>query len=96
MAFADPERPGRTVSLGYGGFLGAGYTCWVRKVRSGAVGEVWFAGDPRCPGVVSVPGPRRLLGVAQRTAVDRRMPARRRGGGDEARERAGAAGAWVG
>ncbi|WP_020122631.1 hypothetical protein [Streptomyces canus] len=95
-AFTDPERPDRSVSLGYGGFLGSGRTFWVRKVRSGEVGEVWFAGDPRFLGVVAVPGPRRLFGAAQRTAVDDRMPARTRGVSHEARERAKAAGARVG
>ncbi|WP_405516172.1 hypothetical protein [Streptomyces canus] len=75
---------------------GSGYTFWVRRVRSGEVGEVWFAGHPRFLGVVAVPGPRRLFGVAQRTAVDDRMSARRRGVSAEARERAKAAGARVG
>ncbi|MFK0120526.1 hypothetical protein [Streptomyces sp. NPDC090994] len=96
FAFADPERPDKTVSLGYGGFLGSGYTFWVRKVRSGALDEVWFAGDPRFLGVVAVPGPRRLYGVAQREATDDRMAARKRGVSAEARERARAAGARVG
>ena len=40
FSFTDPERPDRTVSLGYGSFLGSGRTFWVRKVRSGEVGEV--------------------------------------------------------
>ncbi|MER7566769.1 hypothetical protein ABTZ93_27925 [Streptomyces sp. NPDC097941] len=96
FSFTDPELPDKTVSLGYGSFLGSGYTFWVRKVRSGEVGEVWFAGDPRFLGVVAVPGPRRLFGVAQRTAVDERMSARKRGVSAEARERAKAAGARVG
>ena len=98
FSFADPEHPDpdKRVSLGYGSFLGAGYTFWVRQVRSGAVDEVWFAGDPRFLGVVAVPGPRRLLGVAQRGAVDDRMSARKRGVSPEARERAKAAGARVG
>jgi hypothetical protein len=96
FSFTDPERPDKTVSLGYGSFLGSGYTFWVRKVRSGEVGEVWFAGDPRFLGVVAVPGPRRLFGVAQRTAVDDRTSARKRGVSPEARERARAAGARVG
>ncbi|AJP04120.1 hypothetical protein TU94_24255 [Streptomyces cyaneogriseus subsp. noncyanogenus] len=64
--------------------------------KNGTTGEVWFAGDPRFLGVVAVPGPRRLVRVAQREAVDSRMPARRRGVGPEARERARAAGARVG
>lgn len=97
FSFPDPEHPaGRHVSLAYGNWLGSGYTFWIRKVRSSEVGEVWFAGDPRFLGVVAVPGPRRLVRVAQREAVDGRMPARGRGVGQEARERARAAGARVG
>ncbi|MGX1477895.1 UNVERIFIED_CONTAM: hypothetical protein RKD50_006703 [Streptomyces canus] len=53
-------------------------------------------GDPRFLGVVAVPGPRRLFGVAQRAAVDDRMSARKRGVSPEARERAKVAGARVG
>jgi hypothetical protein len=96
FSFADPERPDKTVSLGYGSFLGSGYTFWVRRVRSGEVGEVWFAGDPRFLGVVAVPGPRRPFGVARRSAVDDRVSSRKRGVSAEARERAKAAGARVG
>ncbi|GGZ39157.1 hypothetical protein [Streptomyces poonensis] len=96
FSFADPEQPDKQVSLRYGDWLGSGYTFWVRKVRSGGVDEVWFAGDPRFLGVVAVPGPRRLLSVAQREAVDDRMSARKRGVSPEARERARAAGARVG
>lgn len=98
FSFADPEHPdpGKRVSLGYGSFLGSGYTFWVRQVKAGAVDEVWFAGDPRFLGVVAVPGPRRLMGVAQREAVDSQMSARKRGVSPEARERAKAAGARVG
>ncbi|WP_329294200.1 hypothetical protein OIE43_11340 [Streptomyces pseudovenezuelae] len=45
MGLAPPGSPSltpsaRDVSLGYGGFLGSGRTFWVRKVRSGEVGEV--------------------------------------------------------
>ncbi|WP_328780087.1 hypothetical protein OIE52_36580 [Streptomyces canus] len=65
FSFADPELPVKTVSLGYGSFLG----------------------------VVAIPGPRRLFGVAQSTAVEDRMSARKRGVSAEARERAKAAGA---
>jgi len=57
FSFTDPERPDKTVSLGYGSFL---------------------------------------FGVAQRTVVDDRMSARKRGVSAEARERAKAAGARVG
>lgn len=96
FSFTDPECPDKTVSLGYGSFLGSGYTFWVRKVRSGEVDEVWFAGAPRFLGVVAVPGPRRLFGVAQRTVVDDRMSARAHGVNPEARERARAPGARVG
>lgn len=96
FSFADPEQPDKRVSLGYGSFLGAGFTFWVRKVKADGVDEVWFAGDPRFVGVVAVPGPRRLMGVAQREAVNSRMPARKRGVSPEARERARAAGARVG
>ncbi|MFG2552340.1 hypothetical protein ACGFWF_20665 [Streptomyces sp. NPDC048581] len=98
FSFTDPEHPDpdKRVSLGYGSFLGSGYTFWIRKVRSGDVDEVWFAGDPRFLGVVAVPGPRRLMGVAQREAVDGRTSARKRGVSPEARERAKAAGARVG
>ncbi|NEY31222.1 hypothetical protein GTU99_03200 [Streptomyces sp. PRKS01-65] len=97
FSFPDPEHPaGRHVSLAYGNWAGSGCTFWIRKVRSGEVGEVWFAGDPRFLGVVAVPGPRRLVRVAQREAVDSRMAARRRGVSPEARERARAAGARAG
>lgn len=53
-------------------------------------------GIPRFLGVVAVPGPRRLYGVAQREATDDRMAARKRGVSAEARERAKAAEARVG
>ncbi|MEV5883041.1 hypothetical protein AB0L74_10040 [Streptomyces sp. NPDC052020] len=97
FSFPDPEHPaGKRVSVTYGNWLGSGYTFWIRKVRSGEVGEVWFAGDPRFLGVVAVPGPRRLVQVAQREAVDSQMSARKRGVSPEARERARAAGARVG
>ncbi|SDP65929.1 hypothetical protein SAMN04487981_13167 [Streptomyces sp. cf386] len=65
-------------------------------MKADAVDEVWFAGDPRFLGVVAVPGPRRLMGVAQREAVTSQMSARKRGVSPEARERAKAAGARVG
>ena len=93
----DSDAKGKIgTAEGHGSFLGSGYTFWVRGVRSGEIGEVWFAGDPRFLGVVAVPGPRRLFGVAQRTAVDDRMSARKRGVSAEAPERAKAAGARVG
>ncbi|MGH3740796.1 MAG: hypothetical protein ACRDT8_08695 [Micromonosporaceae bacterium] len=96
FAIPDPEQPQRQVSLKYGGGLGFGLTFWVRGVKAGAVTEVWFAGDPRFVGVVAVPGPRRLLKVAQPEAVDSRMSARKRGVSAEAAERARSAGARVG
>ncbi|MHB9757760.1 hypothetical protein ACYBSK_25575 [Streptomyces sp. BYX5S] len=92
---ADPERPEKSVSVGHGDWLGSGFTFWVRAVKAETVPEVWFAGDPRFLGVVAVPGPRRLVRVAQREALDGQMSARKRGVGPEARERAKAAGARV-
>lgn len=92
----DPERPGKSVGLRHGGYLGGGRTFWVRRVRAGGVTEVWFAGDPRFIGVVAAPGPARLIRCAQREAVDDRMAARRHGVSAEAVERARAAGARVG
>lgn len=96
FTLADPEAPDRQVTLKWGDWLGSGTTFWVRKVQSGDVPEIWFAGDPRFLGVVAVPGPRRLLSVTQKEAVDDRMAARKRGVSAEARERAKAAGARVG
>ncbi|MHC5258078.1 hypothetical protein ACYSUO_09340 [Streptomyces sp. UC4497] len=96
FSLPDPERPARDISVGHGDWLGSGFTFWVRAVKAEAVHEVWFAGDPRFLGVVAVPGPRRLVRVAQREALDGRMSARKRGISPEARERAKAAGARVG
>ncbi|MFH8404362.1 hypothetical protein ACH4FX_06245 [Streptomyces sp. NPDC018019] len=92
----DPERPEKTVSLGYGGLIGTRGHFWVRAVKSGRVTEAWFAGDPRYLGVVAAPGPRHLLGVAQREATDARMSPRKKGVSPEARAPARAAGARVG
>ncbi|MFE0375482.1 hypothetical protein ACFW1M_07810 [Streptomyces inhibens] len=92
----DPERPEKTVGLGYGGVIGTGRHFWVRAVKSGQVTAAWFAGDPRYLGVVATPGPRNLLRVAQREATDSRMSPRKRGVSPEARARARAAGARVG
>ncbi|GGT22700.1 hypothetical protein [Streptomyces griseoviridis] len=96
FTLADPEAPDRRITLKWGDWLGSGVTFWVREVKAGGVGEIWFAGDPRFLGVVAAPGPRRLLSVAQKEAVDDRTAARRRGVSPEARERARAAGARVG
>ncbi|MHB9755294.1 hypothetical protein ACYBSK_13080 [Streptomyces sp. BYX5S] len=96
FSLPDPESPGREVSVGHGNWLGSGFTFWVRAAKAGTAHEVWFAGDPRFLGVAAVPGPRRLVRVAQREALDGRMSARKRGVGSEARERAKAAGARVG
>ncbi|ARH90494.1 hypothetical protein [Streptomyces sp. MOE7] len=92
----DPERPEKSVRLGYGGLIGTGRHFWVRTVQSGQVTAAWFAGDPRYLGVVATPGPRHLVLVAQREATDSRMSPRRRGVSPEARARARAAGARVG
>ncbi|WP_310717602.1 hypothetical protein [Streptomyces lydicus] len=92
----DPERPEKSVRLGYGGVIGTGRHFWVRTVQSGQVTAAWFAGDPRYLGVVATPGPRHLVLVAQREATDSRMSPRRRGVSPEARTRARAAGARVG
>ncbi|MFF8898338.1 hypothetical protein ACF082_12770 [Streptomyces lydicus] len=92
----NPERPEKSVSLGYGGMIGTGRHFWVRTVKSGQVTAAWFAGDPRYLGVVATPGPRHLVLVAQREATDSRMSPRKRGVSPEARARARAAGARVG
>ncbi|MFH8633139.1 hypothetical protein ACH4CC_25265 [Streptomyces lydicus] len=92
----DPERPEKSVRLGYGGMIGTGRHFWVRTVQSGQVTAAWFAGDPRYLGVVATPGPRHLVLVAQREATDSRMSPRKRGVSPEARARARAAGARVG
>ncbi|MFE1176239.1 hypothetical protein [Streptomyces sp. NPDC058773] len=92
----NPERPEKTVGLGYGGAIGTGRHFWVRAVKSGQVTTVWFAGDPRYLGVMATPGPRNLLQVAQREAMDSRMSPRKRGVSPEARALARAAGARVG
>ncbi|MFH9868737.1 hypothetical protein ACH4NT_22040 [Streptomyces lydicus] len=92
----DPERPEKSVRLGYGGLIGTGRHFWVRAVKSGQVTAAWFAGDPRYLGVVATPGPRHLVLVAQREATDSRMSPRKRGVSPEARARARAAGARVG
>ncbi|MFB6440300.1 hypothetical protein ACFCVY_26615 [Streptomyces sp. NPDC056411] len=92
----DPERPEKSVRLGYGALIGTGRHFWVRAVRSGQVTTAWFAGDPRYVGVVAAPGLRNLLWVAQPEAADARMSPRRRGVSPEARARARSAGARVG
>ncbi|MEU8686183.1 hypothetical protein [Streptomyces sp. NPDC048611] len=92
----NPERPEKTVGLGFGGVIGTGRHFWVRAVKSGQVTTAWFAGDPRYLGVMATPGPRNLLQVAQREATDSRMSPRKRGVSPGARALARAAGARVG
>lgn len=92
----NPDRPEKTVGLGYGGVIGTGRHFWVRAVKSGQLTAAWFAGDPRYVGVVATPGPRNLLRVAQREATDSRMSPRKRGVSPEARALARAAGARTG
>ena len=41
----DPERPEKSVRLGYGGLIGTGRHFWVRTVQSGQVTAAWFAVD---------------------------------------------------
>lgn len=96
ITMPNPDLPEKRISLRHGGWLGSGFTFWVRAVRAGAVEEVWFAGDPRFLGVIAVPGPARLLSLAQPEAINNRMSARKRGVSPEARERARLAGARVG
>lgn len=92
----DPERPDDSVSLRHGRGPGSGLTFWVRRIKSQAVEEIWFAGDPRFLAVVAVPGPRRMINLAQPEALNPRMSPRKKGVGREARERARAVGARIG
>ncbi|MFI1963518.1 hypothetical protein ACH429_05155 [Streptomyces pathocidini] len=96
ISVPNPDQPEKQVSLKEGNWLGSGYTYWVRAAKADAVGEIWFAGDPRFVGVAAVPGPGRLIVVSQPEAFNGRTSARKRGVSPEARERARAAGARVG
>lgn len=96
FALPDPDGPEKQISLKWGDWLGSGATFWVREVKKGKVGDIWFAGDPRFLGVVAAPGPRRMIPLAQPEAVNGRMSPRKRGVSPEAKERAKAAGARVG
>ncbi|WP_404816937.1 hypothetical protein [Streptomyces thermolineatus] len=96
LSLPDPETPGAMVAIDKRGTLASPWGLWEKSAKKGAVGEVWFAGDPRFAGVLALPGPKRLTLLTQPETYNSDLPARAEGIGPEARARAEAAGFRVG
>ncbi|WP_330318089.1 hypothetical protein [Streptomyces platensis] len=94
----NPDNPAVSVSVQLRAAFAGRFLHWVRWCRANDQQKVRFCGDPRFIGVVahSDLGKGRMRLIAQREAVDSRMPARRKGVSDEARDRARSVGARVG